>query len=315
MTNSATAGARPAQSTQQVEEEIIARASTGMPALPMLDVIFSRMPTGLNGTLKTRGAVLVEAEVEPVIYTTWSDAVEGLGPYSVCGIAEADPWDGNIVAAMDEDLFFATLETQMNGKPVPNTAPKRAPSMIERRIARRLLELVLEEVTECFGRMTEVRFKLDTVETPRQVASLHGTASPCAMIRFRMNVGECNGTLSILFPLTTLEPAQSVLSKMFLGEKLGGDGTWREYIMERISGSRVSVYAQLQELHMDLGELLEWEAGTTIDLGIGADQEATIMCSGIPVLHGAIGRRKNDRIAVRITREEENLGEEHGVQQ
>jgi flagellar motor switch protein FliM len=112
--------------------------------------------------------------------------------------------------------------------------------------------------------------------------------------------------------MTTLEPAQEILSKMFLGEKLGGDGTWRETLMERISGSLVSVQARLHEVAVELGDVMSWEAGQIIDLGIDEGHEATIMCSGIPIFHGAVGRRRNDTIALRITREE---GEEKITQE
>jgi flagellar motor switch protein FliM len=293
----------PEANSSDVHEEIIARASMGMPALPMLDVIFGRMSTGLNAVLKSRAALLAEAEVFPVEYTTWSEAIEGLHEFAVCGIADAKPWDGNVIIAMDPEFFFSAIETQMNGTPKPGCAPGRPASHIERRMARRLFEFILEEVSENFARMIEVNLSLDSVETPHQVSSLHKGNSPCAVVKFSMRVGDCEGSLEMIFPMTTLEPAQPILSKMFLGEKLGGDGTWRDYIMDRISGSSVTVAAQLHEMRVELSDVLAWEPGMSIDLGIGEDHETKVMCSGIPVFYGAVGRRKNDHIALRITKD------------
>jgi flagellar motor switch protein FliM len=298
--------------TGNVEEEIIARASVGMQALPMLDVIFGRMATGMNGALKSQAAVLVDVSVEPVEYTTWSSAIERLDEFSVCGVAEADPWGGVVVTAMDPEFFFSTIVTQMGGAPSPGASLKRAPSLIERRLARRLVKTINNEMTETFSRLAQVKFKLDGIEAIKQVGSLQGANSPCAMVTFEMTLGECVGSLIVVFPMTTLEPAQEILSKMFLGEKLGGDGTWRETLMERISGSLVSVQARLHEVAVELGDVMSWEAGQIIDLGIDEGHEATIMCSGIPIFHGDVGRRRNDTIALRITREE---GEEKITQE
>jgi flagellar motor switch protein FliM len=286
-----------------IHEEIIARASESMQSLPMLDVIYGRMATGLTSAFKSKAAVLVESSVAPVEYMTWSDAISNLEPYAVCGVAEADPWAGSVIIAMDSEFFYPTIETQMRGTPIPGSAPKRAPSSIEQRLGKRITGMIADEMADSFSRLTEVSFKLDSIETPQQVNSLQGTNSPCAVVRFNMKVGGCEGGMTIIFPMQTLEPAQIILSKMFLGEKLGGDGTWREFLMEHITGSSVNVYARFHEVQVSLGDVMAWEPGTTIDLGIFEGHEATVMCSGIPIFHAAVGKKRNDRVALRVTRE------------
>lgn len=299
-----------------LEEELIERASMGMQELPMLDVIFNRMATVLNGVFKSRAALLVEISPPEVNYSTWGKTIEAAGEHAVYGVVEATPWDGNGLIVLNQDFFFAMTETWMNGTPVPGTAPNRGPSSIERRLARRIMDLISEAMSENFTRLTEVQFKMESVETPQQVSSLQGANTPCATVKFGMKVGDCEGFMQVVFPMTTLDPAQKVLSKMFLGEKLGGDGTWRETIMQRISGSSVSVAVVLREMQVDLGEIIDWKPGQTIDLGIDDTEEATVVCSGIPIFYGVTGRKRNDRIALRVTREADDMDdrEEEGVE-
>ncbi|MFG6084196.1 flagellar motor switch protein FliM [Paracoccus litorisediminis] len=290
-------------SSRSVEEEMIARASMGMQSLPMLDVIFSRLPADIVSALSRRASVLSEGALESIQYASWTKFHDSFDPHSVFTIAEAHPWAGNIILAMDPAFFYSAIETQLNGTPEPGNIPKRHPSTIERRLARSLSENILTEIARNFARLTEVRFDIQGIENIQQISSQLGANAPCVMSVTEIRIGHCVGRISIVIPIATIEPIQPKLKKMFLGEKLGGDGTWRDHISSRITSSTVTVEAQLAEVSLPLQDILDWKPGSTFELGIDADHEVTIFCSGLPVLHGTAGRRSNNRSAIRITRD------------
>lgn len=311
MSTAATVMDKPApDSFIPLEEEIIARASAGTRSLPMLDVIFSRLTTDLISAFKVKTGLLAEITLAGISYTSWANAMARLDEFGPCAIAEAQPWGGNLVVAMDRDFFFASLETQMSGTPKPGTAPRRTPSTIERRIAARQARVLLDEMARNFARLTEVTFTLDVIETAQQAASLQGAGSACVSAKYNVVVSDCPGTITVVIPLSTLEGVQDTLSKMFLGEKLGGDTTWREHIKSRISGSTVELKAVLHETQLPMADVLQWKPGMTIDLGIPFDPEAKVVCSGMAILFCKAGQRSHGRFALRVTREHGDPGPE-----
>ncbi|MFD2739538.1 flagellar motor switch protein FliM [Sulfitobacter aestuarii] len=298
-------GAVSSVQTRDIQQEIIDRASAGFQPLPMLDVIFKRLAAGLAATLKARAGLIVEIDFDKLRYASWGEIVAGAEENGICALADCRPWNGPMAVVLDNEFIFAALESQLGGTPRPGTAPKRAASIIERHISRHLVELILADLSANVARLTEARFIVDAIEPVRQMAALQPAGAACATARLMVSIGECRGHIDVILPLATLEPARKILSRMFLGEKLGGDTSWRDHIVSNISGSNVTLTAQICEVPVPLAQILTWERGTTIDLGILASQEVSLICSGLPVLYGSAGRRENGNVALRISREAE----------
>jgi len=283
-----------APQTRLVEEEIIAKASAGFQPLPMLDVIFS----------PGRGTrLLTDIRFDRTTYACWGEVVTGMDPHAICATAQAPEWNGAIALSMDSEFVFAAMEKLTGGIPVPGAAPARAPTGIERETMRHLFRLILEDLATNMSRIAEARFSLEAVESPKEIGAIHGVNTPCAIARMEVRLDDCEGSFSIIIPLRTLDPVQERLSTMFLGDKLGGDTSWRDHIAGRITGSSVVVTARIHEKRIPLAQILGWKRGTQIDFGILPDQEVTVMCSGIPILFGHAGRLKSGNIALRVERE------------
>ncbi len=294
---------RPGRQTRLVEEEIIAKASAGFQPLPMLDVIFSRMAPATAASFRARASLITEIHFDRTTYACWGDIVAEMDPHSICATAEAPQWNGAIALAMDSVLVLAAMERLTGGAPTPDTIPRRPPTGIERETMRHLLILILEDLAANISRIAEATFTLESVETPKEVGATHGVSTPCAVARMEVRLDDCLGSFSVIIPLRTLDPIQERLSTMFLGDKLGGDSSWRDHIASRITGSSIVVTARIHEKSIPLADILAWKPGTQIDFSILPDQEVTVMCSGIPILYGHAGRLRNGNIALRVTRE------------
>ncbi|MDR6266748.1 MULTISPECIES: FliM/FliN family flagellar motor switch protein [Rhodobacterales] len=291
--------------TRSVQEELISQASAGIAELPMLDIIFSRMAVSLVSAFKSKAAFMCDISFDEVVYRNWEDVVADVDKFGICASVEAKPWGGTMSVMLDSALIFSALEVQMGGKPRPGTAPQRPVSVIERQIARYLVDMILADLSTNMSRLTEASFLVDTMEVPQQMPALQGGKTPCAVAKMTVDIGDCTGSFSIIIPMPTLEPVQDKLSKMFLGDKLGGDKSWREHILSNINGSSVKVTARVHQLSIPLVDILAWKPGTTIDLGVSDDKEISIICSGIPVFQGYAGKHRGGRIGFRVMREVE----------
>ena len=285
-----------------LEEEIIARSTGNHEPLPMLDVIFARLSNAFSPMLKQQGGFLTETSDPALVYSAWGEAIAKLDPNGVAAIAKTS-WGGSIAIAFDAAFLHAAISYQLGGRPSSADVARRPPTTLERAFAQRLMTLTLDELAQHVGRITEVVFTLETVEGPNQLGSFLAAGATAAVCTLEVEVGPLLGMVSILLPMQTLEPVRGQLSKMFLGEKLGADTGWREHFSTKISSSTMPLTIELHKLSVPLAEILQWRPGVEIDLGITTDHEAKVICSERPILFGATGRRRNGRMALRITRE------------
>jgi|GEM_PF-1399326 len=285
-----------------LEEEIIARASANHEPLPMLDVICARIAAGFSPMLKSQNGFLSETEARAPHYDSWGNALGALHRDS-CAVIGQSSWGGPVLFALDPQFLHAVMAVMLGGTPGRDTPPSRAPTVIEKAFAARLLSQTAREAGQHFSRITEVDFRLEPIESPVQIASLLAAGAQVAVFEMRVTLGPVTGLLTLLFPLDTLEPARAHLGKMFLGERLGGDASWRDHFAGQIGTATLQVEAELHRLPLPLAEVLAWKPGVTIDLGITLGAEAVLRCSDRAILHGVTGRRKNGRVAVKITRE------------
>lgn len=292
-----------------LEEEIIAKSSANHDPLPMLDVIFGRLVTGMSPMLKSQNSLISEVVRHELDYFSWGSAIERLDVNGASAVVISS-WGGPVVVAVNADFLHAVVETLFGGQPRANMAPKRQPTQVERAVAERLLDQVLADLAGHFSRITEVSFKLEAIESSAQLTSLLSGSSLSAVGEIDLQFGPVTGRLSLIMPMETLEPARPQLGKMFLGEKLGADTGWRDHFGNTIAGSIMPISVELHRVSMPLADILGWKPGTELDLGVTLDHEATVICSGLPILHGATGRKRNGKLALRVTREGGEAGRE-----
>ncbi len=303
MGDQAQAGAGKA-SAMTVEEEIIHMSMHSHEPLPMLEVIAERVVLSLAGSLKSFTAAVVDVTLAEFEYTAFQRAAQVLPRNGLLAVCQADPWDDTLILSMDSRFLFAALELMFGGR--PSTAlPKaeRGFTSIEKRVARRLFELMLEDLRGGFRQVGEVSFAVERIESNPQFATITQPNAPCVRMLMDVAFEGGSGQLSVIVPYGTLDPIRPSLTKVFYGERLGGDDTWRRHLSERIEGSSVTLTAVLHERRFPMREVLDWKPGDTIDLHVEADHQATVHCAGMSMFRGAMGQRKNGVTAVRITQE------------
>ncbi|MEI4485510.1 FliM/FliN family flagellar motor switch protein [Frigidibacter sp. MR17.14] len=290
--------------SEAIEEQIIAQSMTNFERLPMLDVIFERFGLAFAAALKSFTSTVADVELSKLISTTYAGALRELPENCLLAIAREQGWDASFAVGMDGDFLYAALDLMLGGRGGP-TAPKttRGFTAIERRIGQTLAELMLRELASSFRQVAEVQFEVERMEGSVQLASISKPISPCVLANFRVKLGDTQGRISILLPHLAVEPIRPLLAKVFFGDRLGADQGWRDHLQERITQSNVKLTAVLHEVEVPLADVLGWTIGSTLDLHVGLDHEATVFCSGEPVFRGATGRRQNGAVALRITKD------------
>lgn len=297
------APAGPDTPSAQVERKIIQKSMQRFERLPMLDVIYERFALGLNSTLKTFTTATVEATVQGLEYRQYSDAMECLPLPSLLAVANATPWDNDILVSLDANFLYGALEIMLGGrKSDPVKAEGRTFTGIERQIGEELCGAMLQDLGAAFEQLTQVSFQVSRTETNPQFATICQPTGACIHVQLAIKLDGRKGRIDFVLPYSTIEPIRGLLSKVFFGEKLGGDAAWQEHLSDRLLKSSVEVGTVLHEFSATLQEMLDWKVGQTIDLRIGAGQEAVACFGDHNLFQGKVGQKENGSAALRVTK-------------
>ncbi|MFC2970540.1 flagellar motor switch protein FliM [Acidimangrovimonas pyrenivorans] len=287
-----------------IEEQIIQMATLNYEPLPMLEVIFEKLCLSVSSSLKTFTSSIADVTLNSFRYVSYAEAMGALPRHGLLAVVHAHPWDNALTLSMDADFLYAALELMLGGKPAPEKlVSKRDFTSIERRVGQRLAELMLEDLSEGMRQISEAWFNVERMESNPQFVSLSQPSSPCVHVLLDVAFEECRGKVSFVIPYDTIDPIRPLLTKVFYGEKLGGDALWRRHLTAGIESSTVTLTALLHERPFPMAEVLGWRVGDTIDLRLEADHEATVLCSGVEMFRGVTGKRQNGSTALRITQE------------
>ena len=297
--------------TRAVEELIVERAKRSYARLPMLEVVFDRFALSLSQALKTYLGAVVDVTLAKMDYLTCQDAIDSLPEPALIGVTEAVEWGGTIAAALRPEMLYSILEITFGGRTVPESPRSpRTFTGIEKRIGKAFCERTLAELSAAFEKVTPVRFEIGHLETNPKALMLGPPTSSCARAVLRINIEDRVGEMVFLLPTTALDAVGDVLSQQFTGGQLGGDTGWRMKLTEKLGTTNIPVAAVLGETNLSLREVLSWMPGQILDLGMQVDDPVTICVTGKTIARAEVGRRKNGKIALKVSEklyEEEEL--------
>lgn len=290
------------QTSASVEEEIIQRAKRSYERLPILEVILERFVLASGPAIKHYVGAICEASIDKIEYIQLGDALDSVPSPALISVVEEANWDGPFALAIDPTLLISTLELTFGGRMADRTtwAP-RSFTAIEKKIGSEITRLILDELADAFSKLAIVDFSVSHIETNAQAMVLAPPTTGCVKLRMHVTMDDRDGYLCLLLPFNAFSTIRSTLAQPFHGGSLGGDKSWRKNMTEAIAETEVLVTARMHEATVSLSDVLKWKKGDVLDLGITSDQDVALMCSGHEMYLAQTGKRRNGRLALRIT--------------
>lgn len=296
--------------TAEIQEEIIRVAQHSYTRLPLFEGLMERVAQSLGPALRAALNVQVEVALRSVRYMACADALAAAPNPGLVALAHASPWDGSLVVTLDPDLLFAALEIMLGASDRSDNrqddGPKsawspRAFTTIEKRLGAQLVGLALREVAAAFAPLEKVTFTAGAIESgPRDIVFTPATAGSVQVTLSIMLEGR-GGNLCLIVPHRTLEAVRPLLAQPRALGQFGGDPGWKDVLMQSLNHTPVVLTAVLHEMAVPLADVLGWQPGQVVDLGVDSTHEVTVCSSGKQMFRAAIGRRGNGAVALRVT--------------
>ncbi len=254
------------------------------------------LTTALSALLRTT------VQVAPTLaeQCPYSQFVRGIHDPTVLGILTLDPFPGNALMEIDPQAIFPIIDRLLGG-PGQGTVSGRSITDIEATVVRRVFMTILEAMVEAWHSVTEVRPRLEAIETNPLFAQLVSPAEMVAYLVFSVQVGSQTGEMKLCLPFMLLEPVLPMLTARHWmvkdpRRKQAGDP---EQLARDLADVSVTLSARLGRAAVTIGEMLNLEIGDIIQLDTPTGAAIDLYVKGKKKFRGKIGK-VGRRLAVQV---------------
>ena len=269
--------------------------------LPMLEIVFDRLVRILTTSLRNFTSENVDVAIEKITSLRFGDYLGAVPMPAMIGVFRAIEWDNFGLVTVDGAMIYSVVDVLLGGRRglTPSRIDSRPYTTIEANLVTRLVELVLHDFSLAFGPIAAVHLSFERLETNPRFAAIARPGNAAVVFKLRVDMEERGGTIDVLLPYATLEPARDLLLQMFMGERFGRDSIWEGHLAREILATEVQLEAVLDQQVLPLGEVLAFDVGTVLHLNATADTPIELRCGHVPMFTGQIGRT-GDHLAIKV---------------
>ena len=278
--------------------------------LPMLEVVFDRLVRLMSTSLRNFTSENVEVSLKNMSATRFGEYLDRIPLPTLIGVFRSNKWGTWGLLTMETALIYSFVDSLLGGRKTSGglKIEGRPFTTIEQRLLERLFSVVLEDFTTSFAPVDDVTFSFERMETNPRFATIVRPVNAAIVARVNVEVDTCAGYIEFLIPYSSLEPVRDQLLQMFMGDKTGQDDIWENHFSQEVWQSNVTLEAVLDRVCVSLGDVLNWEKGSFVDLRAKPESPVYIFSGDKLVLKGRTGQR-NRNIALQV---DENFIEHHG---
>ena len=273
-----------------IESRVVSHAR-----LPMLEVVCERMVRSFATSMRNLTSDAIEVSLDEIASVRFGDFMNRVPLPSMIAVFKVPAWQDFGLVTVEANLIYAVVDALLGGRKgaAPRKIEGRAFTTIETTLVSKMIELVLREFSTAFEPIAPITMELERIETSPRFAAIAGPTNVASAATFAVDMDGRGGNFTILLPFATLEPVRGKLTQRFMGEKLGGDTTWRDHMRSEILRTEVEIYTVLGERNMRLADIHSLEVGQTIAFDVTPDDPLEVCCGGVPLARAQIGSQRN----------------------
>ncbi|MBY0578138.1 MAG: flagellar motor switch protein FliM [Burkholderiales bacterium] len=282
-----------------------------MPTLELINERFARLfRIGLFNFLR-RSA---EISVGPVRVVKYSEFIRNMPVPTNLNLIKVNPLRGTSLFVFDPNLVFLVVDNLFGGDGRFHTRVEgRDFTPTEQRIIQRLLEVAFSEYEKSWSPIFKIHLEYLRAEMNTQFANIATPNEVVVATTFTIDLGNNSGEFHICMPYSMIEPIRDSLASSMQGDQMEADTRWVKLLSREIQQAEVELVANLSEVPVTLGQILNMKKGDIISLDI---PEAIIaQIDGVPIMeckYGVLNGQYALKISKILGNSESDAGGKHG---
>lgn len=266
-----------------------------MPTLEIINERFARLlRIGLFNFLR-RSA---EVSVGTVRVSKYSEFIRNLVVPTNLNLVHMKPLRGTALIVFDPGLVFLLVDNLFGGDGrFHSRVEGRDFTQTEQRIIQRVLNIVFETYAKSWEPVYPVEFEFIRSEMNTQFANIATPNEVVVATTFTVELGAVSGEMHFCTPYSMIEPIRDILTSSLQGEALEVDKRWIRLMTQQIQIAEVEIVANLGEVTVTLGDILDMKVGDVIPFTVPEVVSATV--DNVPVMDCSYGKF-NGQYALRV---------------
>jgi flagellar motor switch protein FliM len=187
---------------------------------PAFDIIHDQFNRGLRTTLSSILRLMVDTAVAPIEIVTFREFLRRVPVPSNLHILKMDPLRGHVMMVVDSQLVFCIVEVFLGSIKIGKARVEgREFTSIEQRLIQRVATSLFSDMEKAWQLIFPITIQYIRSEINPQFAKIAQDDDTCIISRFRIDLEEVNGSISICIPLSVLQPIKAKLQSTFQADE------------------------------------------------------------------------------------------------
>ena len=270
-----------------------------MPGLEIVNERFSRLFRTSVSNLVMR---FVDINVQNVQIIKFGEFMKTVPFPSSINVFKMNPLKGYAMAVIEAPLVFGLVEFFFGGKSTPYVKSEgRAFTSIENMVIRKITNLALSDLSSAWSIITPISTEYVWSEMNPQFVTFATPSEIVIKVEVNVEVEDFTGKIFFCFPYSMIEPIKEKLYSGIQGEKFEIDQRWVAQLKEMLLDSKVSVTAELGKTELTVGQIMDLDKGSVIEIGTPVDGELSVKVEEVRKFFGRPGKSRNNQ-ALKITK-------------
>jgi flagellar motor switch protein FliM len=287
------AGVRPYDFTSQ---ERIVRGR--MPGLELANEKFARY---FRNSISNMFMKFVDISIHSVEIAKFGDFMKIIPFPSSINIFKMEPLKGYALFVVEAPLVFAFVEFFFGSSSAKHVKSEgRSFTHIEQNIIKKIVNTAFHDMTMAWSGIAAINPEFVSSEMSPQFVTIVTPSELVIKVEIHIELEDFTGKLFFCIPYSMIEPVKEILYSGIQNDKFAVDHRWVEYLKDLLKDSPVELKVDIGSVQMTLGDLIEMDVGTVLNLGKSVSQELPIKVEGITKFFGVPGYSRGSQ-AVKLT--------------
>ena len=259
--------------------------------MPTLDRINERWVGEFRRALEALIRRPLEVEARDVQVTRYGDWLAAQPSPSSLNVLSVKPWRGSALVAVDARLLYVLVDSFFGGSgQCPDLSGRTALTPTEERLNGMLVELLTTHFTGAFAPVASIRFEQVATEINPHYATIATPSETVVVSRLVVQHKEQGGELSLVLPMSMLEPVRERLDESLKAGSRESQTRWFQSLRSQLENTELDLCTVFVESRLSMRELLKLKPGDI--LPIEMPKTATLYAGGRALFRGKFGRSR-----------------------
>jgi flagellar motor switch protein FliM len=268
------------------------------------DLILDSFSRTYAMSLSTRFQRAAHIKLEALESMPFDTLLQRLSGRGAIGVLQLEPLTGGGLLIFDEQLAFSLVEMILGGNSVGQALiPERPLSAIELNVLRDVIVSACPELNKGFGQIEAIKAELVEVVSNLRLLNFVDPEVGVSVSHFKVAIDNLEGHITLVIPHSTLEPLQKKQKLKAVPANSLQNTRWQQLVCDELNNMEVEVQVRLASLSLRVRDILNFQVGDVIDLGIKPEAPVKVSIeerSKFLAIVGVQGNKKAVRISGRI---------------